>query len=91
MERVARRLAVSTRTLQRRLREEGTSFKEVVDTTREGLARHYLGRTQLSASEIAFLLGFEEPNSFFRAVQRWTGTTPETLRRRLATAPATSA
>lgn len=83
MDNVARRLAVSSRTLQRRLRSEGTSFKAVVDTTRERLARHYLGRTRLTASEIAYLLGFEEPNSFFRAVQRWTGTTPEKLRRQL--------
>ena len=83
MDTVARRLAVSSRTLQRRLQGEGTSFKAVVDSTREGLARHYLRRTKLSSSEIAYLLGFEEPNSFFRAVQRWTGTTPERLRRRL--------
>ena len=78
---VARRLAVSPRTLQRRLRSEGTSFKTVVSDTREGLARHYLRRTQLTSSEIAYLLGFEEPTSFFRAFQRWTGTTPEKLRR----------
>ncbi|MEN0065144.1 MAG: helix-turn-helix domain-containing protein [Myxococcota bacterium] len=83
MDTVARRLAVSSRTLQRRLRGEGTSFKAVVDGTRESLARHYLGRTQLTGTEIAYLLGFAEPNSFFRAVQRWTGTTPETLRRQL--------
>lgn len=89
MDVVARRLAVSSRTLQRRLRGEGTSFKAVVDHTREGLARHYLGRTQLSGSEIAYLLGFEEPNSFFRAVQRWAGTSPERLRRELVAAAAT--
>ncbi len=85
MDDVARRLAVSSRTLQRRLRSEGTNFKSVVDTTRESLARNYLRRTQLSATEIAYLLGFEEPNSFFRAVQRWTGTTPARLRRQLVT------
>jgi len=80
---VAKRLAVSPRTLQRRLRDEGTTFKDVVGSTREGLARNYLERTQLSSTEIAFLLGFEEPTSFFRAFQRWTGTTPEALRQRL--------
>lgn len=80
---VAQRLAVSARTLQRRLREEGTSFKGVVNDVRESLARHYLGQTQLSASEIAYLLGFEETASFFRAFQRWTGTTPEALRQSL--------
>ena len=81
VEHVAKRLAVSPRTLQRRLKEEGTSFKGVVSATRENLARHYLSRTQLTATEIAFLLGFEEPTSFFRAFQRWTGTTPERLRK----------
>lgn len=83
MDDVARRLAVSARTLQRRLRSEGTSFKAVVDDTRESLTRHYLRRTQLTGTEIAYLLGFDEPNSFFRAVRRWTGATPETLRRQL--------
>lgn len=77
---VARRLAVSSRTLQRRLRDEGTSFQAVVDGTRESLARNYLRSTKLTGTEIAYLLGFAEPNSFFRAVRRWTGTTPERLR-----------
>lgn len=80
---VARRLALSPRTLQRKLRGEGTSFKAVVRRTRESLSRHYLKQTQLSSSEIAYLLGFEEPNSFFRAFQSWTGTTPESLRQSL--------
>lgn len=80
---VARRLAVSARTLQRRLREEGTSFKGVVRELRESLARNYLGQTRLSASEIAYLLGFEETASFFRAFHRWTGTTPEAMRQSL--------
>ncbi|MBX2803664.1 MAG: AraC family transcriptional regulator [Myxococcales bacterium] len=84
---VARRLAVSSRTLQRRLSDEGTSFKEVVGVTRESLARHYLHRTHLTSTEIAFLLGFEEPTSFFRAFQRWTGTTPEAWRREVSESP----
>ncbi|MEM9488217.1 MAG: AraC family transcriptional regulator ligand-binding domain-containing protein [Myxococcota bacterium] len=77
---VARRLAVSARTLQRRLRAEGTSFKAVVDETRKSLSLYYLEQTQLSHTEIAYLIGFEEPNSFFRAFRSWTGTTPESLR-----------
>lgn len=80
---VARRLALSSRTLQRRLRDEGTSFNEVLRETRTSLSRHYLGSTQLSYVEIAYLLAFDEPNSFFRAFQSWTGTTPETARRSL--------
>lgn len=83
VESIARRLAMSPRTLQRRLRREGTTFKEVVGETRKSLALHYLGQTQLSYGEIAYLLGFKEPNSFFRAFQSWTGTTPESQRRML--------
>ncbi|MEM9463232.1 MAG: AraC family transcriptional regulator ligand-binding domain-containing protein [Myxococcota bacterium] len=77
---VASRLAVSTRTLQRRLNEEGTSFKALVNRTREELARHYLLTTTLSCTEISFLLGYEDPNSFFRAFHEWTGETPESMR-----------
>jgi AraC-like DNA-binding protein len=80
VDQVARRLGVSGRTLQRRLGDEGTSFQEVVRATREELALHYLQRTRLSSSEIAFLLGFEEPSSFFRAFHAWTGQTPEGAR-----------
>jgi AraC-like DNA-binding protein len=80
MPRVARDLAVSTRTLQRRLREEGASFQEVLNATRERLARHYLTRSELPASEISFLLGYGDPRSFYRAFQAWTGTTPRVVR-----------
>lgn len=80
---VARRLAMSSRTLQRRLGSEGTTFKDVMRRTRESLARHYLGETGLTSSEIAYLLGYEEPTSFFRAFHDWTGTTPERLRTQL--------
>ncbi|MEM9068375.1 MAG: AraC family transcriptional regulator ligand-binding domain-containing protein [Myxococcota bacterium] len=78
---VAAQLAMSRRTLQRRLKSEGTSYQGVLGGTREQLARHYLGNTALSCTEISFLLGFEEPNSFFRAFQGWTGDSPEHLRR----------
>ncbi|MEM8926131.1 MAG: AraC family transcriptional regulator ligand-binding domain-containing protein [Actinomycetota bacterium] len=77
---VAGQLAVSTRTLQRRLSDESTTFQEVLATTRESLARHYLRSTSLAPQEISFLLGYEEPSSFYRAFQQWTGTTPERLR-----------
>jgi len=80
IEAVATRLAMSRRTLQRRLESEDDSFRNVVNRTREDLATHYLRHTQLSAREIAFLLGFEDPNSFFRAFHDWTGKTPEALR-----------
>ena len=77
----ARRLAISSRTLQRRLRQEGTSFQAVARRAREDLARHYVGDTQLSFNEIAYLVGFDEAKSFFRAFRTWTGTTPQSLRR----------
>ncbi|MEM8959844.1 MAG: AraC family transcriptional regulator ligand-binding domain-containing protein [Acidobacteriota bacterium] len=77
---VAKTLAVSSRTLQRRLRDEGESFRTVLDATREELARHYLTSSTMSGAEISFLLGFEDPNSFFRAFHAWTGETPEQAR-----------
>jgi AraC-like DNA-binding protein len=78
---VAASLGVGERTLQRRLRAESTSFQETLAQTRESLARHYLVRTRLSPPEIAYLLGFDDPNSLYRAFHRWTGTTPESVRR----------
>lgn len=78
---VARALGVGARTLQRRLEGEGTSFQAILAKTREGLARHYLSRTDLTLAEIAYLLGFDDPNSLYRSFKRWTGTTPEALRR----------
>lgn len=80
IELTARRLGLSARTLQRRLKPEGTSFKELVRGTREKLARHYLTNTQLAYAEISFLVGFDEPSSFFRAFREWTGQTPESMR-----------
>lgn len=81
IEAVAARLSMSKRTLQRRLEEEGENYRSLVNGTREALARHYLTQTELSTGEIGFLLGFEDPNSFFRAFHDWTGTTPEATRR----------
>lgn len=77
---VASELAMSTRTLHRRLQAEGTSFQRVLHSTREELARHYLKDRGMSAPEIAFLLGYEEPSSFYRAFHSWTGATPDHVR-----------
>lgn len=77
---VARELNVSARTLQRQLQQEGTNFQTVLNRTRESLARHYLTQDALSATDIAFLLGYDEPNSFHRAFQSWTGVTPHQVR-----------
>ena len=84
LDEVAGELGLSTRTLQRQLRREQTSFKQVLRSTREQLARHYLLNTGITASEIGFLLGFDDTRSFFRAYNTWTGTTPESTRRSLA-------
>lgn len=81
MQSVAKRLGVGTRTLQRRLQEEGTSFQLTLDAVRTGLADHYLRKTAMTSAEIALLLGFEDANSFVRAFRIWTGTTPQALRR----------
>jgi AraC-like DNA-binding protein len=80
MEAVSKKLGISARTLQRRLNQEGETFQSVLNRTREALARHYLKRPELTSSEISFLLGYEDPSSFFRAFSAWTGTTPEQAR-----------
>ncbi|UXU85982.1 AraC family transcriptional regulator [Burkholderia sp. S-53] len=79
---VARMLAISKRTLQRRLGDEGASFKAILAEVREKLAWHYLDRSDLPCAQIAFLLGYQDPNSFFRAFNEWTGMTPEAARSR---------
>ena len=78
---VSSKLFVSPRTLQRRLKQEGKSFQDLLHKTREKLATYYLRTSSLSGAEISFLLGFEEPNSFFRAFHVWTGKTPEQARK----------
>ena len=70
---VAAKLGVSKRTLQRKLTEENTSFQKQLNGTRELLAKHYIRNTDMSSDEIAFLLGYQELNSFLRAFNIWTG------------------
>ncbi len=77
---VASRLAMSKRSVQRGLSNEGTSFQNVLSGTREGLAEHYLKQSDLSQGEISFLLGFKDTNSFTRAFHLWTGETPGQFR-----------
>jgi AraC-like DNA-binding protein len=81
---VTKRLAVSSRTLQRQLRGEGTTYQAVLAGTRQDLARHYLREGSLRIGEIAYLLGYDDTNSFYRAFRAWTGTTPDTLRAAVA-------
>lgn len=77
---IARRLGWSERTLQRRLRDEETSFAQLLDEVRAGLARMYLEDSRLAVFEVAFLLGFSEPSAFNRAFRRWTGKSPRAFR-----------
>lgn len=77
---LASRLLVSRRTLQRRLGDEGTSYKTILTKVREELARHYITKSELPYTQISFLLGYEDPNSFFRAFHGWTGATPDSIR-----------
>ncbi|WP_249746111.1 helix-turn-helix domain-containing protein [Burkholderia sp. LAS2] len=75
---------MSKRTLQRRLGDEGANVKTPLAEVREKLAWHYLDRSDLPYSQIAFLLGYQDPNSFFRAFNEWTGITPDAARSRTA-------
>lgn len=77
---VADVLHLSLRSLQRRLKEEGTSYKALLDETRRDLAVEYVRGARLSVSEIAYLLGFSEPGNFSRAFRRWTGNSPSGFR-----------
>lgn len=81
IEAVASRLAMSKRSLQRALSAEAASFQTILGATREQLAQHYLANSTLSSGEIAFLLGFQDGNSFIRAFTSWTGTSPVRYRK----------
>lgn len=74
--RVAGVLCMSERTLQRRLSKAGVAFSVLLDDVRLEMARRYLAAGRASLTEIAYLLGFADPNSFFRSFKRWTGRTP---------------
>lgn len=81
IDKVARGLHQSTRTLQRRLAERGMTWQQLLDRTREQLARQYLQDSVLSLTEIALLLGYSEHSAFTRSFKRWTGHTPLAWRR----------
>lgn len=77
---IARRMAMSARTVQRRLALEHTSFAAILDETRRHLAQAYVKAPNLALTEIAYLLGFSEQSAFTRAFQRWYGVAPSQLR-----------
>jgi AraC-like DNA-binding protein len=76
LEEVASSLAMSERSLQRELRNENTSYRQLVEDMRREIAVQHLAQPGASASEAAFLLGFSEPSAFSRAFRRWTGSAP---------------
>jgi len=82
---VAERLNMSLRSLQRKLHEEHTSFSEIYNSIRRELANEYIQDSQMSMTEIAYLLGFSEQANFSRAFRRWYGTSPSEARQNLLT------
>jgi AraC-like DNA-binding protein len=82
--RIARRLGMSPRTLQRRLELEATSFADILDQTRRHYAEAYIRDRGLALTEIAYLLGFSEQSAFTRAFSRWYGMPPGAYRSRAA-------
>lgn len=81
LEEVARKLALPSWTLRRKLAEEGTQFRTLLNETRRDLAMAYIRDTELSFGEIAYLLGFASAEAFQRAFKRWSGQTPGEFRR----------
>ena len=77
---IARRLGMSQRSLARRLSLEGQTFSSVLEGLRSNLAESYLAEEDLSISQIAWLLGYQEVSAFTHAFKRWTGTTPREAR-----------
>jgi AraC-like DNA-binding protein len=80
--RVAKKLAVSPRTLQRKLKENGMEFKKLTEDTRRRFALNYLRDRKHTLTEVAFLLGYSDVSAFNRAFKRWTATTPLDYRRK---------
>ena len=83
---VARSLAVSVRSLQARLREEGTSYQALLDEVRRELAQQHLKSGHHTVADVAYLLGFSEPSAFSRSFKKWTGLAPQLYRQQVALA-----
>jgi AraC-like DNA-binding protein len=84
IEDVARELCLSSRTLQRRLAGDGATFQQLMREARRELARHYLMYASMELNETAYLLGYEDAHSFFRAFSQWEGSPPGEWRARHA-------
>jgi AraC-like DNA-binding protein len=71
---------MTKRTLQRRLTEKGVGFSEIVDEVRQNMAIQYVEKSDISLTEVSFLLGYSHLSAFCRSFKRWTGTTPQKVR-----------
>ena len=80
VEDIADALHISSRTLQRRLQDEGSRFQRVLEEARHQLARHYLNNSVLELNEAAYLLGYQDGSSFVRAFRNWEGVPPSRWR-----------
>jgi AraC-like DNA-binding protein len=83
LEGIAKLLYKSPRSVQRLLKEEGTSFQQILDQVRESLAKYYLKTRNLNIDEISYLLGFSEASAFRKAFKKWTRMSPENYRTQL--------
>lgn len=83
IETVAKKLLLSTRSLQLHLNKEGTSYIKLVKELREKIAKKYLKNNNISIDEITYILGFSEASAFHRAFKNWTGLTPVQFRKSL--------
>lgn len=81
IETVARNLGRSARSLQRELKERGSSFSGLVDEVRRDQAMALLRHPETGVAEVAFLLGYSDARAFYRSFRRWTGQTPSAFRR----------
>lgn len=80
IDQVASHLNLSSRTLQRKLHEEGSSFKELINQLKEEMAVSYLKDEKLNISDVAYLLSYSDPSSFIRSFKKWKGITPREYR-----------
>lgn len=85
METICQKTGGSARTLQRKLKEEETTFQKLLEETQCEIAKFYLQNPEIAICEISYLLGFSQPSAFHRAFCRWTGTTPKSFRSKQTT------
>lgn len=81
LDKVAAKMGMSRRTLQRQFEQDGTNFRKVLDGVRRSLAKQYLTEHDMQVGEVAYLLGYSDMSSFSRAAKTWFGTSPKAVRR----------